>query len=241
MNNQSVLITGNSAGLGRAFTEYYLNHGANVYGLSRSGCPLSHPNLYDIKVDLADLKSIRPAIEILLKSVARLDMVILNAGVLGEIQAMHTLEMQTINQLMSINVWSNKVLLDFLCESAISLDQIVAISSGAAVNGNKGWGAYSLSKASLNMLIKLYAAEYDDVHFTALAPGLVDTQMQDHLCDQAKVDENAFPSVKKLRAARGSPAMPNAAVAAMNIVTVLPHLKTEIDSGSFVDMRNLSK
>ncbi len=239
MTHHSILITGTSTGLGYAFSEYYLDQGATVYGLSRSGCPIKHQNLYDTKVDLANLESIQAALDALLKGVKQLDLVILNAGILGEIQAMHTLEMQALNQLMNINVWSNKVLLDYLCESDIGLDQIVAISSGAAVDGNKGWGAYSLSKASLNMLIKLYAAEYENIHFTALAPGLIDTQMQDHLCDQSRVDERAFPSVKKLRAARGSAAMPNPAEAAKNIVSVLPQLKAELQSGSFVDMRNL--
>ena len=236
---QSVLITGTSSGLGEALAEYYLDRGAMVYGLSRRGSPVQHENLFDIQLDLGELDHIVPVLGNLLEGVHKLDLVILNAGILGEIQPMHTLAMSDLKRLMDINVWSNKVILDYLCEGPVEMEQVVAISSGAAVNGNKGWGAYSLSKATLNMLIKLYAAEYGGVHFSSLAPGLVDTRMQDHLCSPDSVDADEFPSVLKLRQARGTEAMPAPDVAAARIAGVLPALKQDLSSGDFVDMRNL--
>lgn len=237
--NQSVLITGNSTGLGKAFAEHYLQQGAEVYGISRKGSKINHPRLHDARVDLGELNHVQTSLASLMQGVDRIDLLILNAGILGEIEPMHSLGVHRLKHLMDINVWSNKLLLDYLCESWISVGQVVAISSGAAVNGNKGWGAYSLSKATLNMLIKLYAAEYEETHFTALAPGLVDTRMQDHLCNQSRVDEDEFPSVKKLRQARGTDAMPTPEVAAANIARVIPGLKTGVTSGEFVDIRNL--
>ncbi len=239
MTQASVLITGTSSGLGEALAETYLDQGAWVYGLSRRGSPIQHENLFDTQVDIGELDHVKPVLDDLLHDVRKLDLVILNAGILGEIQPMHTLEMDALKQLMDINVWANKVILDYLCEGPMVVDQVVAISSGAAVNGNKGWGAYSLSKATLNMLVKLYAAEYQQTHFSSLAPGLVDTRMQDHLCSPEHVDEREFPSVMKLRQARGTEAMPAPDVAAANIAAVIPALKNKLNSGDFVDMRNL--
>lgn len=239
MSRFSVFITGISSGLGKAFAEYYLARGCQVYGLSRRGSGIQHPALREVRVDLGQLDHIEAKLRELLQGVQRLDLVILNAGILGEIQAMHTLQIDDLRQLMDVNVWSNKLLLDYLCESNTELHQVVAISSGAAVNGNKGWGAYSLSKATLNMLIKLYAAEYPRVHFIALAPGLVDTAMQDHLCDPRKVDEEAFPSVRNLRSARGTAAMPGPAAAASTIAGIIPGLMESFASGEFVDVRKL--
>ena len=172
MRQASVLITGTSSGLGEALAETYRDQGARVYGLSRRGSPIQHENLFDTQVDIGELDHVKAVLEDLLHDVKKLDLVILNAGILGEIQAMHTLDMDALKQVMDINVWANKVILDYLCEAPIEVDQVVAISSGAAVNGNKGWGAYSLSKAALNMLVKLYAAEYEQIHFCSLAPGL---------------------------------------------------------------------
>ena len=239
MNQMSVLITGISTGLGRAFADYYLQQGAEVYGVSRSGSGITHPRLHEQKADLGKLNRVQTSLAYLLQGVDRLDLVILNAGILGKIEPMHSLGMDRLKHLMDVNVWSNKLLLDYLCESWISIEQVVAISSGAAVNGNKGWGAYSLSKATLNMLVKLYAAEYEATHFTALAPGLVDTRMQDHLCDPDKVNASQFPSVQKLRDSRGTEAMPTPAAAAAKIASIIPALSAQQPSGEFIDIRNL--
>ena len=47
-----------------------------------------------------------------------------------------------------------------------------------------GWNGYALSKAALNMMMKLYAAERPGTDFSALAPGLVDTAMQEAMRQQ---------------------------------------------------------
>jgi len=239
MNKRKVMITGTSTGLGLAFARRCLARDDMVYGLSRSGCPLEHQDLVDLEFDLADLSNIDAALGVLLEGVTHLDLLILNAGILGEIQPMAELEMDRLSEVMDINVWSNKAILDSLHARGIQVDQVIAISSGAAVNGNKGWGAYSLSKATLNMLIKLYAAEQLDTHFIALAPGLIDTGMQNYLCNPDKVDPIEFPSVKKLRAARCTEAMPKPVIAARNMLAVFDQLREAHPSGAFVDMRSL--
>ncbi|MEA3291938.1 MAG: SDR family NAD(P)-dependent oxidoreductase [Pseudomonadota bacterium] len=236
--SERIFITGNSSGLGRGFTRHYLRQGAAVYGLSRRGCEGLEGDLHDIHCDLSDLDSIAPALEILLQGVERLDLVILNAGILGVIQDMHQTSVSDLREIMEINLWANKVILDRLLGSGPAVDQIVLISSGAAVNGSKGWGGYSISKAALNMLTRLYAAEFPDTHLCALAPGLVDTPMQDYLCDPASVDAAEFPSVQKLRNARGTANMPTADQAAVNIAAVIPRLKA-YPSGEFLDVRTM--
>ena len=138
---------------------------------------------------------------------------------------------------MRVNVWSNKLILDWLIRRQLPVDQIVAISSGAAVNMSYGWGAYSLSKAALNHLIRLYAHEMPATHLVALAPGLVDTAMQDYLC--GAVDSIAFPSVQRLKAARGSADMPDPRSTAERILGLLGGLKTTQPSGAFIDIRQL--
>ncbi len=237
--NKNILITGNSGGLGLAFTQHLLNQDYTVYGCSRRGCALQHPQLFDHPLDLADLSAVQAGLAELLGGVEYLKTVILNAGILGDIQTMPTIDMDNLKSLMDINVWSNKLALDWLLQNVPRIDQVIAISSGAAVNGHKGWGAYSLSKAALNMLTKLYASEYPCTHFTALAPGLVDTAMQDHLCNPQQVDAERFPSVQKLRAARGTDNMPTADQAAATILSLLPTLPDRTESGAFVDVRTL--
>ena len=234
----NVLITGNSSGIGLALTQALLGKGSVVYGLSRRGCPISHENLHDIRCDLGDLSSISHAMSALLEELKKLDLVVLNAGILGEIRSMPETPVSDIEDLMRINVWSNKVLLDWLITESIDCAQIVMISSGAAVNGNKGWSGYSLSKATLNMLTQLYAHEMPETHLSALAPGLVDTAMQDYLCDPAQADAENFPSLSRLREARGTEVMPTPDAAAQKLLTAFPQLLLEV-SGSFRDIRTM--
>ncbi len=236
----NVLITGNSSGLGLGLTEALLERDATVWGLSRSGCTLKSKHddaLRDRQQDLGNLNTLEDGLERLLSDCLRLDLVVLNAGILGRIQEISSTDVHDVEHLMRVNVWSNKLILDWLIERQIPVDQIIAISSGAAVNMNYGWGAYSLSKAALNNLISLYAPEMPDTHLSAYAPGLVDTGMQDYLCEE--VDAEEFPSVQKLKEARGTEHMPSPRQAAERLLELLADLREKHESGSFVDVRNL--
>lgn len=232
----NVLITGNSSGLGLGLTQTLLERDAIVWGMSRRGCPLKDDALHDRRFDLSNLNTLPEALERLLADCMRLDLVVLNAGILGRIHEISETDVHDLEHMMRINVWSNKIILDWVIERQLPVDQVVAISSGAAVNMSYGWGGYSLSKSLLNNLVRLYAHEMPDTHLTALAPGLVDTAMQDYLCGE--VDTEEFPSVQKLKDARGTDDMPDPAGAAERVLAILDTLR-EGESGRFVDIRDL--
>ncbi len=236
----NVLITGNSSGLGLGLTEELMARDGIVWGMSRSGCALKSKfddALRDQRQDLGTLNTLEAGLDQLLSDCLRLDLVVLNAGILGRIQEMSSTDVHDLEHLMRVNVWSNKIILDWLIERQLPVTQIIAITSGAAVNMNYGWGGYSLSKAALNNLVQLYAPEMPDTHLTALAPGLIDTGMQDYLC--AEVDSDEFPSVQKLKDARGTEHMPGPRDAAKKILDLLDGLRDDHESGSFVDIRSL--
>ncbi len=236
----NVFITGNSSGLGLGLTEALMDREAIVWGMSRRGCPIKSRYddvLRDQQQDLGNLTTLDDGLEQLLSDCQRLDLVVLNAGVLGRIQEISTTDVHDVEHIMRVNVWSNKIILDWLIERQIPVDQIIAVSSGAALNMNYGWGAYSLSKAALNNLIQLYAPEMPGSHLCAWAPGLVDTAMQDYLCGE--VDSDEFPSVQKLKDARGSDDMPDPRKAADSLLDNLETLRDNYDSGAFVDARSM--
>ena len=234
----NLFITGNSSGLGHALTEVYLDRGWQVYGLSRRGCQDLRGPLHDVHCDISDFDALPLGLEALLGGCSTLDLVILNAGVLGRIADLHDTPLAEIRQVMDINVWANKLILDWLLEQGFKIGQIVLVSSGAAVNGNRGWGAYALSKAAFKMLGMLYAHEFADTHIISLAPGLVDTAMQDYLCDESETDAGRFPSLQRLRDARNTPQMPTPRQAAELIANAIPRL-LNYPSGAFVDIRTM--
>jgi NAD(P)-dependent dehydrogenase (short-subunit alcohol dehydrogenase family) len=231
---KKLFVTGNSSGLGRGFSEYALEQGWEVYGCSRRGCDLE--GVHDVQCDLADFEAVPKALDTLLADVRQLDLVILNAGILGEIKPMHETSLEELRKITDINVWSNKVVLDWLLDKGVVVGQIVAISSGAAVLGNKGWGGYALTKAALNMLLRLYSHEFPETHLAAIAPGLIDSPMMDYLC--VEPDPVEYPALGRIREARGTGVMPKPHQAAERVMGVLDELK-EYESGSFVDIRQI--
>ena len=236
----NILITGVSRGIGHGLARYYLQRGEQVYGISRN-CPddLSEfENMHFRSLDVTDSAQIPVALDELLEGVSSLDLAILNAGILGQFGDLAVTPMEEIETVMNVNLWANKRILDHLLSSLSSLQQVVTISSGAAVNGNRGWGAYAISKASLNMMTKLYATETPHTHFCAFAPGIVDTHMQDVLC--GKEPDERYPSLDVLRSKRFTQEMPNAETAAEKLATAFAQLPDLVESGDFADIRKLS-
>ncbi|MEQ8659487.1 MAG: SDR family NAD(P)-dependent oxidoreductase [Gammaproteobacteria bacterium] len=227
-----VLVTGHTRGLGAALADAYLGAGHRVFGLARTQRADAPAALVQAQADFAAPATLGHTLETLLGA-AMPALVFLNAGVLGPIAALRATPLATLQAVMDVNVWANKVLIDALAARATQPAQIVLISSGAGVRGNYGWGAYALSKATLNMLAQLYAHELSHTHLCALAPGLVATAMQDELAASSAAE---FPSLARLHAARGTPRMPTPARVAAHIAAIVP-LLTDHPSGSFVDVR----
>jgi benzil reductase ((S)-benzoin forming) len=237
--NQKIFITGISRGVGRALAVEYLERGDIVYAMNRrEPTEPSQSTLHFVAHDLSDLDGIPTAVGNLLSEVTHLDLVILNAGILGPIRDLVDTPMDELQRVMDINTWANKVLLDTLMRRGITVNQVIGISSGAAVSGNRGWNSYSISKAAFAMLLQLYAAEMPGTHFCSLAPGLVDTAMQDYLCGLDKEHATTFPSVARLQSARGTDAMPTPETLAPRLLDLFKQV-LERPSGDFVDIRKM--
>jgi len=235
-HQRTALITGNSRGIGHGLTREYLARGWHVYGISRSGCAPAHDRLHDVRCDLTDFERVGPALDSLLAGIDHLDLVVLNAGILGTIRDLHAASMEEVRQVMDSNLWANKAVMDRLHAGGLPIRQIVFMSSGAAVNGNRGWSGYALSKAALNMMAQLYAHEFPHTHIAALAPGLVHTRMQDDIRDHA--DSRRYPSTQVLKDAIGTEQMPEPGAAGRLLADAFEKLP-RYPSGSFLDIRTL--
>ena len=153
-------------------------------------------------------------------------MVILNAGILGEIKELKDWSIKELEDIFLVNVWSNKVLIDYLAPIS---KKIVAISSGAAVNGNAGWGGYALSKCALNMMISIYAKEIDTKLY-ALAPGVIDTDMVRKVISGNRKKFSSLNRVDENRV--------ELEIGVKRLVKAIDKLD-EYPSGSFLDVRNM--
>jgi NAD(P)-dependent dehydrogenase (short-subunit alcohol dehydrogenase family) len=234
----NVLITGISSGLGMGLANTALKENAKIFAMNRS-LPNWHKGSGHLRfesVDLSKFEQIPTSLNLLLEETQKLDLVVLNSGIICEINDMKDTSLDEIDRLMNVNVWANKVILDALFLKKMEIKQVVAISSGASINGNRGWNAYSLSKSTLNMLIKLYAEENKSTHFTSLAPGLIDSPMQEYLCSVP--DDKRFSPLQILKKARNTDRMPKPLDAGEIVWSKIKEL-FQFPSGSYIDVRDL--
>jgi len=227
----NIFITGISSGIGKDLALEFAKNGHNVYGISRRELEYSDEKITHQCLDMNDIGAQKLK---LLDSVDQIDIVILNAGVLGEVKKIQDTTTEDLKNTMQINLWSQKNLIDNLLANH-NLKNVFAISSGAANKGSKGWAGYSLSKAAFKILIELYSNEESQIHFLNIAPGLVNTKMQDYICDE--VDKEKFPNMQRLKDAREDGSMISPKELATKFYGLLDRFYKE-DSGDFIDLRN---
>jgi NAD(P)-dependent dehydrogenase (short-subunit alcohol dehydrogenase family) len=232
------LITGTSSGIGLGLAKAYLNRSSNVYGISRrDAVKLSHQKGYrHLQLDLTDYDQAEETIPAFLEGINTLELLILNAGILGDIKWMSEIDVEGMKKVMEVNVWSNKVLLDLLFNLDINIKQVVGISSKAALRSTPGWGPYCMSKAGLDMLLNIYAKEYPEVHFSALAPGLVDSEIQETIYHIKETEK--YPTIKRLQEARFTEEMPDAYAAAPILIEGI-NKALQYESGLHLDVREM--
>lgn len=226
--SKNVLITGCSSGLGLALTNLYLEKGFNVYGISRNNPNINNKNFYYKSFDLSNTQEIKKELNSFILSIKNIEIVYLNAGMLGEIKSTFDLELDELKEVYELNVYTNKEILDILTN--INPKIVIAISSGASVNGSKGWASYCLSKAGINMLINLYSKEMLNTKLYALAPGVIETPMTDYI--RFEIDDEIYTSAKRLK--EGEIQSPNEAAKRIDIL--IPSILKE-ESGLFLDVR----
>ena len=193
----NVLLTNTSSGFGHALASEFLKSGATVYGIGRQ------PNYelcisgdyHHLTQDLMKLDEVKDRLNNFLENLSTLDLVILNAGILPEKNDIRKTTVDRITAVMNINVLANKLVMDTILEKVPAVYQVVAISSGTAVTGNRGWNAFALSKAALNTMMKLYASEIPDTHFSAIEPGIVDA---DPAGDYLLLTDDTYQEVREL-------------------------------------------
>jgi alcohol dehydrogenase/benzil reductase ((S)-benzoin forming) len=228
--SKNILITGCSSGLGLALTNFYLDKNYKVYGISRNKPDINNENFIFKSCDLSNISLIKKQLDDFIISIKDINIVYLNAGMLGEIKETSKLEIEEMQKVYELNVYANKELLDILEKT--NTENIIALSSGASKNGSKGWASYSLSKAALNMLVSLYSKELINTKILAVAPGVIQTPMTDYI--RQDIDDDIFTSAKVLKAG----IIQKPSEAAEKLDGLIKRID-EFESGCFIDVRQI--
>ena len=230
---KKIFITGLKNGFGKSLKNIFYQNSFEIYGISKS---IVKETDKIKKIDLKNTKNINSKLNLLFKNNKKFEYLILNAGSLGPITKTVELKIKEIKKNLDINVFSNKLILDYVIKNNIKFKSIIAISSGASLKIKFGWYNYCLSKVALRFLIESYALEYKKLHLINYNPGLIETSMQRKL---RKINSKKIPSVKlfKENYIKGNIQKPeDAAIKLYNNLSLI----TSKQSGSYIDSRNLN-
>jgi len=192
IRNSTVLITGGSRGLGLALGTVLARSGATVVLVARHHAELDHAvariraeggSAFGIVADVGDKNAIHSITGQAVALAGPIDILILNASTLGPVPLRLLLDTkcEDLEQVLQVNLVGAfrlaKVVVGSMALRGRGL--VISISSDAAVHGYAGWGAYGVSKAALDHLVRVFASEMGEtgVHFLSIDPGEMNTQM----------------------------------------------------------------
>jgi NAD(P)-dependent dehydrogenase (short-subunit alcohol dehydrogenase family) len=191
------LVTGASRGIGASTAEALAEEGAHVILVARSA-----PALEEVEerihavggsatiapLDLTDGESIGKLAAAVAERWQKLDILVLNAAMLGSLTPVQDIDPKEYSRLLSLNLLANQAMIaafDPLLKNAERAD-IVALTSSVGSEPRAFWGAYGSSKAALETLLRAYADE------TAYM-GRLTIHIVDPGATRTRMRANAFP------------------------------------------------
>lgn len=190
LQGRIALVTGASRGIGAAVAARYASEGAHVILTARSKEGLEETDdairasggvATLVPMDLAKPENIEQLAQQIAQRFGKLDILVGNAGVLGDLTPIAHLSPELWEKVMNINVTANFQLIrcfDALLKCSDS-PRAIFVSSGVATTPHAYWSAYGVSKAALEMLVGIYAAENEktSLKINLVNPGQVRTRM----------------------------------------------------------------
>jgi NAD(P)-dependent dehydrogenase (short-subunit alcohol dehydrogenase family) len=197
---RNALVTGASRGLGLALARALAERGWSLVIDARGADVLeaarrelaSHTQVAAIPGDIADEGHRR---ELLAALDGPLDLLVNNASTLGvsPLPALAEYPIEALEEVFRLNVVAPLALVQLALPLLAYDARIVNVSSDAAVEAYAGWGGYGASKAALDQLTNVLAAERDDVRVYAVDPGDMNTQMQQDAYPGEDVSDRPLP------------------------------------------------
>ncbi len=195
-------ITGTSRGIGKALAETLLeDDNIKVTGISRTDS-IKHPNYNHIITDLSNLSDTE---SIFFPDLHDAEEIILinNSGVMSEIFRLGKLKNTSIVNDYHVNIVSPSILMNNFIKKYQNYSNkrsILNVSSGAGRHAVDAWTVYCASKSALDMISETIALEQSfqpqekQIKIHSVAPGVIDTNMQDQIREVSAED---FSNVEK--------------------------------------------
>jgi len=191
------LVTGASRGIGAAIAEALAARGAHVILTARTASGLEQVeekihaaggSATIAPLDLTASENLTKLAAAVAERWGRLDMLVLNAAMLGSLSPVEHLDAKELVKLFATNVFANQALIAAFDPLLRRSDraEVIGITSAVGSEPRAFWGGYGASKAAFENLLASYADE------TAHA-GKLRIQIIDPGATRTRMRQNAFP------------------------------------------------
>jgi benzil reductase ((S)-benzoin forming) len=209
MKTKYCIITGASRGIGESIARKLLTPGNTLICISRKENSELVESASNLNIPLfyieADLGIVEQVISVGNKIFNHINLdnaagiaLINNAGMVQPIAAVGRLNPKLMETHLHLNLLAPALLCNLFIEKTTGLPipkVILNISSGAAAYPYAGWSMYCSGKAGIAMLTKVIELEQEKIPYPvkvfSLAPGIIETSMQEELRNADNVD---FPT-----------------------------------------------
>jgi NAD(P)-dependent dehydrogenase (short-subunit alcohol dehydrogenase family) len=195
LSGRVVLVTGASRGIGHAVARAVAAHGARTLLAGRDVRRLegladeieatgaAAPVILPINFEGAGVEDYETIASLIRQNLGRLDAVVLNAAMLGELCSLETSDPVLWARVFQVNVHSQYLLIRALLPllRGSSAGSVLACSSGVGRQGRALWGAYAASKFALEGMMQVLADEVGGVshlRVNSINPGRTRTRMR---------------------------------------------------------------
>ena len=212
LEGQVAIVTGGGRGIGEAIATAFAAEGADLVIASRTlaelervadRCGAAGARCLLHVADVTKPADVRQLVEFALAQFRRIDILANVAGVYGPIGPIAEVDLSAWRQALNIN------LLGTLCACQEVLPAMMAQRSGRIITMSGGgataplprFSAYGVSKAAVVRLTETLAEEVKEFGITvnAIAPGAIDTSLQDAVLQAGERAGELYARIKALR------------------------------------------
>ena len=255
-NKSLSIVTGATGGLGKALSDSILSKGGKLLFIARDLKKIDSysdtieniklPLFFKFQADLSkeeDLQNTESLIQKIIETNNDIEEIYLfnNASIIDPISLIKDVNFNEIKNAVVVNIASAYTLSSALIrlkqkKSSLKLN-IINISSGVSINAVKGWSAYCISKAGLNMLSKCIAIENEteDIFSLSINPGAIDTGMQEKIRNADSVE---IPATKKFETMYNEGKLQNPKDVADKLFRILA--SNEYSNGDYIDFNKIN-